>query len=508
MLALPVGLAANVLKVGHHGSNTASGQLFLDAVMPQAAIVSVGAKTPYHLPGAATLQRLTAATTLYRTDTDGTVAVTLGYGRTAAGKVGGSVADGMYDRMDGIGSHDVVIETPRHDRQLEDMSVPEIADIFRTFILRVNELKKDPRIKYVMIFKNFGRNAGASLAHPHSQIVAMPMTPIRVAQEIAGAKKYREDRGVCVFCDILRQETRYKKRVVGETGNFLAVTPYASRFTFETWIIPKKHQSHFERMAPGLDGKRARATMVRRSPMSCENRGLGDLSLAAVRPARSARRGRRRRDRRCSRRPWRHIFSYLVPLAFFGAVGVQQRFHLHPLFRLFGIHGFAKTAFKLRHLAFLFFLELCDSKRFNRQDLGRGPAGVRGVERPERAGVRGRRRIYNGRGGKIDELRGCCRSSLSLGSGRRGGWLGGCGLCGSRSGRLGYRGQERAEGTCACFRGKGRRRLMRGGRKGSGLHCGCRDDRGLVRGRGGLRSGYRDEPDCQHYCQNNFHFSS
>jgi len=252
MLALPVGLAANVLKVGHHGSNTASGQLFLDAVMPQAAIVSVGAKTPYHLPGAATLQRLTAATTLYRTDTDGTVAVTLGYGRTAAGKVGGSVADGMYDRMDGIGSHDVVIETPRHDRQLEDMSVPEIADIFRTFILRVNELKKDPRIKYVMIFKNFGRNAGASLAHPHSQIVAMPMTPIRVAQEIAGAKKYREDRGVCVFCDILRQETRYKKRVVGETGNFLAVTPYASRFTFETWIIPKKHQSHFERMAPGL----------------------------------------------------------------------------------------------------------------------------------------------------------------------------------------------------------------------------------------------------------------
>jgi len=161
-------------------------------------------------------------------------------------------ADGIYDRMDGVGVHEVVIETPDHNRQLEDMSVPEIADIFRTFILRVNDLKKDPRIKYVMIFKNFGRNAGASLAHPHSQIVAMPMAPIRVAQEIAGAKKYRKDRGACVFCDILRQETGYKKRVVGETRNFLAVTPYASRFTFETWIIPKKHQSHFERMEPGL----------------------------------------------------------------------------------------------------------------------------------------------------------------------------------------------------------------------------------------------------------------
>ncbi|HBW23103.1 MAG: galactose-1-phosphate uridylyltransferase [Elusimicrobia bacterium GWA2_56_46] len=174
------------------------------------------------------------------------------YPALVSGGSAARAADGIYERMEGIGIHEVVIETPDHNRQLEDMSVPEIADIFRTFILRVNELKKDPRIKYVMIFKNFGRNAGASLAHPHSQIVAMPMTPIRVAQEIAGAKKYREDRGVCVFCDILRQETRYKKRVVGETGNFLAVTPYASRFTFETWIIPKKHQSHFERMAPGL----------------------------------------------------------------------------------------------------------------------------------------------------------------------------------------------------------------------------------------------------------------
>lgn len=170
---------------------------------------------------------------------------------------GGSVADGMYDRMDGIGSHEVVIETPSHNRQLEEMSVSEVTDIFATFILRVNEIKKDPRIKYVMIFKNFGRNAGASLAHPHSQIVAMPMAPIRVVQEIDGAEAYRAENGDCVFCDILRQELEHGKRVVGENAGFLAITPYASRFTFETWILPKKHESHFERLAPESAGELA-----------------------------------------------------------------------------------------------------------------------------------------------------------------------------------------------------------------------------------------------------------
>jgi len=161
---------------------------------------------------------------------------------------GESVPDGMYDRMDGMGCHEVVIETPLHNRQLEDMPVPAIADIFKTFILRVNEIKKDPQIKYVMIFKNSGRNAGASLAHPHSQLIAMPMAPIRVVQEIDGAEAYRAENGDCVFCDILRQEIEHKKRVVGENDNFLAITPYASRFSFETWILPKKHASHFEGM--------------------------------------------------------------------------------------------------------------------------------------------------------------------------------------------------------------------------------------------------------------------
>jgi UDPglucose--hexose-1-phosphate uridylyltransferase len=160
------------------------------------------------------------------------------------------LVDGMYDRMDGIGFHEVVIETPSHCLRLEDMPVQDIAGLFRTFIMRALEMKKDPRIKYVMIFRNYGRNAGASLAHPHSQIIAMPIAPIRVEQEIAGAAAYGAKNGGCVFCDIMRRETANKKRVVGENRDFLAIAPYASRFSFETWILPKKHESHFERMPP------------------------------------------------------------------------------------------------------------------------------------------------------------------------------------------------------------------------------------------------------------------
>ncbi|MHB0997133.1 MAG: galactose-1-phosphate uridylyltransferase [Elusimicrobiales bacterium] len=164
--------------------------------------------------------------------------------------------DGIYDSMDGMGIHEVIIETPEHERALEQMPVEAVADVVRTYIQRVREIKKDPRIKYVMVFKNHGRNAGATLLHPHSQVIAMPMAPLRVMQEIDGAAEYHLERGTCVFCDIVREEAAFRKRVVAENGDFLAVTPYASRFSFETWILPKAHLSHFESMpedrAPAL----------------------------------------------------------------------------------------------------------------------------------------------------------------------------------------------------------------------------------------------------------------
>lgn len=163
----------------------------------------------------------------------------------------GSRREGIYDRMDGMGFHEVVIETPEHGLALEQMPDDAVADVLRTFVLRLRELKKDPRIKYVMIFKNHGRNAGASLLHPHSQIISMPMAPLRAMQEIEGAADYHDERGTCVFCDIVREETAFGRRVVAENADFLAVTPYASRFSFETWILPKAHASHFEELPAG-----------------------------------------------------------------------------------------------------------------------------------------------------------------------------------------------------------------------------------------------------------------
>ena len=197
-------------------------------------------------------------------------------------EAGGSVENrraGIYDRMDGMGFHEVVIETPEHGRLLEQMPEEAVADVVRTFALRVKEIKKDARIKYVMIFKNHGRNAGASLLHPHSQIIAMPMAPLRVMQEIDGAADYHRERGTCVFCDIVREESEFRRRVVGENADFLAVTPYASRFSFETWILPKKHASHFEDLP---DSQAASLAAVLKTTLAKLNSSLPDLSYNLI----------------------------------------------------------------------------------------------------------------------------------------------------------------------------------------------------------------------------------
>jgi UDPglucose--hexose-1-phosphate uridylyltransferase len=154
----------------------------------------------------------------------------------------------IYERVDGTGFHEVVIETPKHSEQLENMDLTHICRIFETYIKRMMEMKKDGRAKYIMIFKNYGEKAGASLLHSHSQIIAMPLIPIRVVQEIQGAKHYFKQKKKCVFCEIIRNETLVKKRIIGDNRDFVAIEPYASRFSFETWILPRKHLSHFEQM--------------------------------------------------------------------------------------------------------------------------------------------------------------------------------------------------------------------------------------------------------------------
>jgi UDPglucose--hexose-1-phosphate uridylyltransferase len=154
--------------------------------------------------------------------------------------------DGMYDYMNGIGAHEVVVETPDHNGTLDTLSVKQVQEILWAYRDRLIDLKKDPRFRYIIIFKNHGAAAGASLEHPHSQIIAMPIIPKRVQEEITGARQYFEYKERCVFCDILRQEKSSDKRIVLENENFISFMPFASRFPFETWLMPKVHQSHFE----------------------------------------------------------------------------------------------------------------------------------------------------------------------------------------------------------------------------------------------------------------------
>jgi len=111
---------------------------------------------------------------------------------------------------------------------------------------RVSDLKKDRRFRYIILFQNHGEAAGASLEHPHSQLIALPVVPNQVQEEVDGSKLYWDLKERCIFCDIVRQETANGARMITETDRFAVVAPYAPRFPFETWILPKRHESHFE----------------------------------------------------------------------------------------------------------------------------------------------------------------------------------------------------------------------------------------------------------------------
>jgi UDPglucose--hexose-1-phosphate uridylyltransferase len=154
--------------------------------------------------------------------------------------------EGLFDKMDGIGAHELIVETPDHTKFLSELSEKQIEDVFRAFRDRINDLKRDVRLRYILVFKNHGKAAGGKLEHSHSQLIALPVVPKRVIEEMEGAKHYYDFKDRCVFCDIVRQERRDQVRVVSESERFLVIEPYAPRSPFETWILPRQHESHFE----------------------------------------------------------------------------------------------------------------------------------------------------------------------------------------------------------------------------------------------------------------------
>ena len=156
-------------------------------------------------------------------------------------------AEGLYDKMNGIGAHEVVIETPVHDLELADQPVEHIEQILNAYRERAMDLHRDKRLRYVLIFKNHGAGAGATLEHPHTQLIATPIVPKSLQEELDGSRRYFELKERCVFCDIIQQETAENegRRVVSMSDRFVVVEPFAPRFPFETWILPRQHDASF-----------------------------------------------------------------------------------------------------------------------------------------------------------------------------------------------------------------------------------------------------------------------
>jgi len=182
-------------------------------------------------------------------------------------------AEGIYDLMNGVGAHEVVIETPEHSKQLKDLSDQEVTEVLFAFKARILDLRNDHRFRYILLFKNQGHQAGASLEHAHSQLIALPVTPRQVQDEIDGSRRHFEQRERCIFCDIAAQERKDRARLVFENEEFVVFSPWAPRSPFETWIVPKRHESNFEAEPKERLGQCAQAL---RSALRRLSAGLGD----------------------------------------------------------------------------------------------------------------------------------------------------------------------------------------------------------------------------------------
>ncbi|MEP0767359.1 MAG: galactose-1-phosphate uridylyltransferase [Fimbriimonadia bacterium] len=152
---------------------------------------------------------------------------------------------GMYDLMHGVGAHEVMIETPKHNLQIATMPLQQLAEVLWAFRDRCLDLSQDTRVRYTMLFRNRGQIAGATLAHPHSQLVALPMIPHDLKQKIAGVAAYYDFHERCLYCDMIRQETNFGERLICGNEEFIAFCPYAPKYPYEIVIMPRGHRRSF-----------------------------------------------------------------------------------------------------------------------------------------------------------------------------------------------------------------------------------------------------------------------
>ncbi|MDR3049928.1 MAG: galactose-1-phosphate uridylyltransferase [Elusimicrobiota bacterium] len=155
-------------------------------------------------------------------------------------------AYGIYDKMEGAGAHEIIIETPEHNLQFKDAPLQYFENIYKAVVGRIKDLRNDSRFEHIFFIKKYGSLPATIMQHPHSQIIALPITPKQVNEELDGALRYFKYKERCVFCDIILQGIDNGARLLAENEYFIALCPYASRYPFEVWIMPKEHKSDFD----------------------------------------------------------------------------------------------------------------------------------------------------------------------------------------------------------------------------------------------------------------------
>ena len=154
-------------------------------------------------------------------------------------------AEGLYDRMNGIGAHEVIIEHPDHERSMADLTAEEISEVLKAFRSRMLDLRNDSRFRYMFVFKNYGVEAAANVPHSHSQLIAVPLIPPIITSELSSCREHFKRKERCLVCDLLNQERNSKERVVRDDGNFLVYAPFASSVPFELMVAPLEHSHDF-----------------------------------------------------------------------------------------------------------------------------------------------------------------------------------------------------------------------------------------------------------------------
>ena len=173
------------------------------------------------------------------------------------------LAEGIYDKMGPLGAHEVVVETPSHDKRMTQFTDEEIDRVLSVWAARIADLKKDARFKYVSVFKNHGAAAGEEWPHAHSEVAATIFVPRRIKYELHAAHDWYMDKERCIFCDVVRQEEKQGKRIVDVQGDYYALCPYASRVPYEVWVMHRKHNQAFEQPLPGSNRKQLAALLGR-----------------------------------------------------------------------------------------------------------------------------------------------------------------------------------------------------------------------------------------------------